>query len=108
MNLSMRKKTKTEVQVQGPGDALFNKSFDIVKESMKDVKQEMLITLEDGSDHIVYLHDAEITDKQLSIDFSTFDETRKDEIGEAVKQCLMAQLMESQKARKRNPKLFTF
>lgn len=100
--------SNVEVQVQTPGDALFNQSFDIVKESMKTVKQEILITLEDGTNHIVYLHDAEIADNQLTVDFSTFDETRKDEIGEAVKQCLMAQLMESQKARKRNPKLFTF
>ncbi|ADG59986.1 head vertex assembly chaperone [Acinetobacter phage Acj9] len=91
----MRKKTKTEVQVQGPGDALFNKSFDIVKESMKDVKQEILITLEDGSNHIVYLHDAKLSGKELTVDFSTFDEDRKPEIGEAVKACLQAQFTHS-------------
>ncbi|EQA7786783.1 hypothetical protein ACX818_001377 [Acinetobacter baumannii] len=100
---------ETTVEVQQPGDALFNKSFDIIKESMKDVKQEILIKLKDGTDHIVYLHDCIIDNNgKMVVDFSTLSEDRKVEIGEAVEACMQAQFTESLSRKSKRKKILAF
>lgn len=89
----MEPKVETEVQVQRPGDALFNKSFEIVKEAMKDVKQELLLTLEDGTNHVVYIHDCRVLNNgQVETDFSTLTEGRQEEIAHGVEMCMRSQL----------------
>lgn len=76
----------------------------IIKESMKSVKQEIVITLPDGTIHLIYLHDISYKGKQLIIDFSTPSEDRKDELGPYVKDCIMAQV--NQKSNKKAFSLF--
>lgn len=85
------RQTEIEVQDLNPGQSLFNQSFDIIKESLKDIKQEMCITLEDGSGHIVYVHDLSVEGNQLTVDFSTLSEERKAELTPHVHACLQAQ-----------------
>lgn len=84
--------TKTEVEVQKPGDALFNKSFDIIKKSMEDVKQEIVITLLDGSAHIVYIHSVKILGNSVEVNFSTLSDDRKDELAPHVDECIKMQI----------------
>lgn len=64
----------------------------LIKDAMKEVKQELLLTLEDGTDHIAYLHSVKAEGKNLIIDFSTLSEDRKAEIGKVVEQCVLAQV----------------
>lgn len=84
--------TAVEIEVQQPGDALFNQSFDLIKQAMKTVKQEIVITLLDGTPHIIYLHDAVIQeDGSLRTDWSTPSTDRKDELGVELEKCIAAQ-----------------
>lgn len=93
--------SNVEVEVQTPGDALFNQSFDIIKDAMKTVKQEVVITLLDGTPHIAYIHDAKFEGDRVVVDFSTLSEDRKEEIGIQVERCIQAQLNELMKEAKR-------
>ena len=86
-----KKKTQIEVEVGTPGQSLFQQSFDIIKDCMKDIKQEIRLTLEDGTDHIVYIHEIAAKGNQLTIDFSTLSEERKAELEPHVHACMQAQ-----------------
>ncbi|AFL47522.1 head vertex assembly chaperone [Acinetobacter phage ZZ1] len=79
----------TETHTYTPGDNLFNQSFDIIKDAMKDVKHEMVITLEDDTHHIVYIHGCDVdVSGRISLDFSTPSTDRKDELGKHVEAAL--------------------
>ena len=103
---------ETVVEVQKPGDAIFNKSFDIVKDAMKNVMQEMVITLEDDTAHIVYIHniDFDQKDSNIIVDFSTLSENRKDDIYPHVVACIEAQIKDYQNTWKstQKRKIFSF
>lgn len=89
---------------RGPSGALYEKSLGIIREAMKDVKQEILIKLEDGSDHIVYIHDITINSNSVSYDFSTPSEDRKDELTKHVEHIIQLQMADI----KSKKKMFTY
>ncbi len=74
------------------GQALYDKSLGIIKDAMKDVKQEILIKLEDGTDHIVYITEIQISGNGVSYGFSTPSEDRKVELTVHVEKILQMQL----------------
>lgn len=58
-----------------------DKSLDIIQEAMKSVIAEFVLTLEDGSSHIVYIHDFSFDDDgKIEYSFSTLSKSRKDEL----------------------------
>ncbi|WBF78643.1 hypothetical protein ADLP1_073 [Acinetobacter phage vB_AbaM_DLP1] len=69
-----------EDDVKGPSGALYEKSLSIIKDAMKDVKHELLIKLEDGTDHIVYITEFQISGNGVTYGFSTPSEDRKAEL----------------------------
>lgn len=99
---------ETTIEVEKPEDRLFNKSFDIVKESMKDVIQEMVITLEDSSAHIVYIQSINFDNSKLTVEFSTLSEDRKEELGPHVENCIKIQINEIMNSSKKRKNLFSF
>lgn len=105
----MASETAIEIEKQTPGDALFNQSFDLIKKAMKTVKQEIVITLLDGTPHIVYLHDAVIQeDGSLRTDWSTPSTDRKEEIGVELEKCIAAQFNLHIKRPAKKSKSFSF
>lgn len=78
-------------------------AHNMVKEAMKDVKQEMVIVL-DGEHHLVYIHNINIEKSgQVTIDFSTPSEGMKDMLLPHVEACLKQQYLdylEQEKTRK--------
>lgn len=88
-------------EYDGPVDnTLYDKSLGIIKEAMEDVLQEILITLEDGTDHIVYLTKIEIIGSEVSYGFSTPSEDRKADLTPHVEKILKMQLDEILKSAK--------
>jgi hypothetical protein len=89
------------IEPSGPPDnTLYDKSLGIIKEAMKDVKQEILIKLEDGTDHIVYVTELQISGNGVSYGFSTPSEDRKAELTPHVERVLKLQLDEILKSAK--------
>lgn len=84
---------------EGPSDPrYYEKSLKIIKDSMGSVKQEILLTLPDGSSHIVYVMKVDISPKgQVSVDFGTPSEERKAELAEHVEKCVTMQINEALK-----------
>lgn len=85
-------------------ERIYQKSLDIVKKAMENVIQEILITLEDGSEHIVYITSLDnIEGNGVSVSFSTLSEDRKAELAPHVEKCIKIQieqaLMEHKKKR---------
>ena len=78
----------------GSGQSLFTQSFDIIKKAMKNVIQEIVITLEDDSAHIIYLHKFEVDSETgaVSIDWSTPSSDRKTELEPHLEKCLEMQI----------------
>lgn len=79
---------------EGPSDPHnYEKSLKIIKDSMGTVKQEILLTLPDGSSHIVYVMDINISNKgQVTVDFGTPSEERKAELAVHVEKCVTMQI----------------
>ncbi|AHY25001.1 head vertex assembly chaperone [Pectobacterium bacteriophage PM2] len=79
---------------EGPSDPRnYEKSLKIIKDSMGTVKQEILLTLPDGSSHIVYVMDINISNKgQVTVDFGTPSEERKAELAVHVEKCVTMQI----------------
>ena len=89
------------VKFDGATDnTIYDKSLGIIKEAMKDVKQEILIKLEDGTDHIVYVTELQISGNGVSYGFSTLSEDRKAELTPHVERVLKLQLDEILKSAK--------
>ena len=84
---------------EGPSDPrYYEKSLDIIRKSMGTVKQEILLTLPDGSSHMVYVMGVNISPKgQVSVDFGTPSEERKAELAEHVEKCVTLQINEALK-----------
>lgn len=70
----------------------FEKSHSIIKDAMKNVIQEIVIKLEDGSSHLVYITGLNIEDGKVSIDWSTPSEDMKEVIGPHVEECIKKQI----------------
>lgn len=81
---------------EGPdGPQYYEKSLKIIKESMGSVMQEILMTLPDGSSHMVYVTKINISGKgQVTVDFGTPSEERKAELAEHVEKCVTLQINE--------------
>lgn len=73
---------------------LVNKSIDLVKEAMKDVKAEFLIVLEDGSSHIVYITKFEIVDNKIIYECCTPSKDRTEELSPHIEN-IFKKMMES-------------
>lgn len=84
---------------EGPsGPQYYEKSLDIIKQSMGSVMQEILLTLPDGSSHMVYVTKIDISPKgQVTVDFGTPSEERKCELAEHVEKCVTMQINEALK-----------
>lgn len=84
---------------EGPsGPQYYEKSLDIIKQSMGSVMQEILLTLPDGSSHLVYVTKIDISPKgQVTVDFGTPYEERKGELAEHVEKCVTMQINEALK-----------
>lgn len=73
--------------------AYYEKSLEIIRESMGSVKQEILLTLPDGSPHMVYVTKVDISAKgEVTVDFGTPSEDRKNELADHVVKCVTMQL----------------
>lgn len=71
----------------------FNESLSIVREAMKDVKQEMIIII-DGVHHIVYIHDISMPKTgEIAVDFSCLSE-EKEVLWPHVVECVKIQINE--------------
>lgn len=82
---------------EGPSgpSGIYERSLEIIKESMGHVVQEILINLEDGSAHMVYVTKIDISPKgEVSVEFGTPSETRKAELAEHVEKCVIMQIQE--------------
>lgn len=78
-----------------PSGEVYEKSLGVVRDAMKDVIQEILIELPDGTAHIVYIMGLKFSDKnQIEVDFNTPSEDRKDELYVHVEKCVRIQLQE--------------
>lgn len=79
-----------------PSGEVYEKSLGLVREAMKEVIQEILIELPDGTAHIVYIMGLKFSDNrgQVEIDFNTPSEDRKDELYAHVENCVKIQLQE--------------
>lgn len=80
-----------------PSGEVYNKSLGVIKEAMKRVVQEILITLPDGTSHIVYLTGLKFSDSaagQVEIEFNTPSTDRKAELYEHVEKCVIIQIQE--------------
>lgn len=66
-------------------------AHNLIKESMKDIKQEMVIIL-DGENHLVYIHEINI-DKtgKIEFKFSTPSEDKKEELLPHIEKCIQLQ-----------------
>lgn len=78
-----------------PSGEAFDKSLDIIKESMKGVIQEILLTLPDGTAHMVYITGLKMSDTvkdEVEVSFNTPSTDRKAELYEHVENCVKIQL----------------
>lgn len=76
--------------------AFYEKSLEIIRESMGSVKQEILLTLPDGSSHIVYVMKIDISPKgEVAVDFGTPSEDRKNELADHVVKCVTMQIQDA-------------
>ncbi|ARW57456.1 head vertex assembly chaperone [Serratia phage X20] len=74
----------------------FERSLKIIKESMGNVKQEILLTLPDETPHIVYVTGINISPKgECTVDFGTPSEERKAELAEHVEKCIIMQIQQA-------------
>lgn len=90
------------------GDATFNESLDLIKKAMKDVVQEMIINLGDGTSHIIYVHKISYLNGEISVDFSTLSDERKDELWPHVEACVRAQIASVPDPFNRRKKILSF
>lgn len=81
---------------------IFDKSYKRIQDSMKHVIQEILVTLEDGTTHIVYLMDIKFKNGQIILDINTPSLDRKEEIYVHAEKCVMMQINELNKQTKRS------
>lgn len=73
-------------------DSIFNKSLDIVKKSLEDIQQEMVIIL-NGEYHIVYINKISVGENgECYIDFNTPSESIKNELYVHVEKCVKLQI----------------
>ena len=81
----MSEDIKSDVTEEITESNAYEKSLDLIKESMKSVIAEFIINLKDGSTHIAYITKFEVgKDYALIYEFCTPSEDRKAEIGECV------------------------
>lgn len=77
-------------------ERMFKKSLEIVQTAMENVIQEILITLEDGSSHVVYVTAIDIQPNgRVSLDFATLDEERKADLTPHVEKCVTMQIQQA-------------
>ncbi|ASD52018.1 head vertex assembly chaperone [Pseudomonas phage PspYZU05] len=79
-----------------------DKSLEVIKEAMSNVIQEILITLEDGTTHMVYVMALDATDKGIKVEFNTPSKDRKDELAVHVEKCIIAQINSVTKQRRKS------
>ncbi|EEX9354439.1 hypothetical protein DVN97_003948 [Escherichia coli] len=87
-------------------ERLFNESLKIIKSAMENVIQEIVIKLEDGSTHIVYVTKLDWVDGKVVMDFAVLDQERKAELAPHVEKCITMQLQDA--FNKRSKKKFKF
>ncbi len=86
-----------------PSGEVYEKSLELVRSAMKNVIQEILINLPDGTSHIVYITGLNFLDNgSVGIDFSTPSEDRKDELYAHVEKCVKIQIQDYFKKNKKS------
>ena len=107
--------TEVEVQDETPSqegefermERIYQRSAEIVKKAMENVIQEILITLEDGEEHIVYVTSLHLDESgQVSLEFSTLDESRKADLAPHVEKCIKIQIQQAHAEIMRKKKRF--
>lgn len=83
--------------------SIFDQSLDVIKQAMENVIQEIVITLEDGTYHIVYLTKFEINGSAISYEFNTPDESRKPDLIPHIEHILKMQIQQHA-----NKKMFAY
>lgn len=89
-------------------ERIFQESLKIVQQAMDNVIQEILITLEDGTSHLVYVTKLNWNNGQVELDFATLDSERKAELTPHVEKCIRIQLEEALKTSVKSRKKFKF
>ena len=88
-------------------ERIYQRSAEIVKKAMENVIQEILITLEDGEEHIVYVTSLHLDESgQVSLEFSTLDESRKADLAPHVEKCIKIQIQQAHAEIMRKKKRF--
>ncbi|AWD90472.1 head vertex assembly chaperone [Erwinia phage Cronus] len=75
----------------------YEESLRLIKEAMSHVIQEILLTLPDGSAHMVYVNGIKMSETvrgEVEVEFSTPSTERKDELYPHVEDCIKMQLTE--------------
>ena len=85
-------------------ERLFNESLKIIKSAMENVIQEIVIKLEDGSTHIVYVTKLDWVDGKVVMDFAVLDQERKAELAPHVEKCITMQLQDAFNKRSKKKK----
>lgn len=96
---------KFEEEASPKGEEIFNESLRVVKDAMKNVVQEILLTLPDGSSHMVYVTGLEMSNNktgELTVLFNTPSEDRKAELYPHVENCIKIQLQEHFQQKKKS------
>ncbi|QUL77716.1 head vertex assembly chaperone [Yersinia phage vB_YenM_P8] len=80
---------------KAPSVPYYEKSLEIIRQSMGTVRQEILLSLPDGSNHIVYVTGIKIEPSgKVSVDFGTPSEDRKAELAVHVEKCVTMQIQD--------------
>lgn len=87
-------------------ERIFQESLKTVRKAMENVVQEILITLEDGTNHMIYVTRLAWENNQAVIEFATLDESRKAELVPHVEKCVRMQI--EQALAERTKKKFKF
>lgn len=75
----------------GNDQEIYEKSLNIVKESMKDVIQEIVILI-DNTPHLVYIHSMDIKNGRVEYDYSTLSDLPKDILEPHIEKCIKSQI----------------
>ncbi|QQV89432.1 hypothetical protein SJ_14 [Proteus phage SJ_PmiM] len=72
-------------------EEIYEKSLNVIQESMKDVIQELLILI-DNKPHLVYIHSMDIKKGKVEYDYSTLSELPPNILEPHIEKCIKAQI----------------
>lgn len=75
----------------GNDQEIYEKSLNVIQESMKSVIQELLILI-DNKPHLVYIHSIDIKNGKVEYDYSTLSDLPKDILEPHIEKCIKPQI----------------